>query len=96
MSSSNLSHQFKRATGKTLSSYIAEHKVRLAREFLETTDMDVMQIGERLGYTHSSSFIRMFHRVEGVTPMQYREEHAHGGTQRQDRRGSDEDFDQDR
>lgn len=40
--------------------------------------------------------IRMFHRVEGVTPMQYREEHAHGGTQRQDRRGSDEDFDQDR
>ena len=96
VSSSNLSHQFKRATGKTLSSYIAEHKVRLAREFLETTDMDVMQIGERLGYTHSSSFIRMFHRVEGVTPMQYREEHAHGGTQRQDRRGSDEDFDQDR
>ena len=76
VSPSNLSHQFKRATGETLSNYIAEHKLRVARELLISTDMDVAQIGERLGYTHPSSFIRMFHKVEGITPAQYREEHS--------------------
>ena len=51
-------------------------KLRVARELLISTDMDVAQIGERLGYTHPSSFIRMFHKVEGITPAQYREEHS--------------------
>ncbi len=78
VSPSNLSHQFKRATGETLSNYIAAHKLRVARELLVNTDMDVAQIGERLGYTHPSSFIRMFHKVEGITPAQYRDEHAGG------------------
>ena len=75
VSPSNLSHQFKRATGETLSNYIAGHKLRVARDLLTNTDMDINGIGEILGYTHPSSFIRMFHRVEGITPAQYREEH---------------------
>lgn len=76
VSPSNLSHQFKRATGETLSNYIAGHKLRVARDLLTNTDMDINGIGEILGYTHPSSFIRMFHRVEGITPAQYREEHS--------------------
>ncbi|MGI6183559.1 MAG: helix-turn-helix transcriptional regulator [Candidatus Fimadaptatus sp.] len=79
VSPSNLSHQFKRATGDTLASYIAERKMAIARQLLEETDMDVAQIGEKLGYTHPSSFIRMFHRVQGMTPAQYREEHSASG-----------------
>ena len=63
------------ATGETLSNYIAGHKLRVARDLLTNTDMDINGIGEILGYTHPSSFIRMFHRVEGITPAQYREEH---------------------
>lgn len=76
VSPSNLSHQFKRATGDTLASYIAERKMAIARQLLVETDMDVAQIGEKLGYTHPSSFIRMFHRVQGMTPAQYRDENS--------------------
>lgn len=69
---SNLSHQFKAATGHTLNDYIVAGKLTYACKHLEQTDEPVKDIAERLGYTQSTNFIRIFKSVYGITPSEYR------------------------
>lgn len=71
---SNLSHQFKNGTGYALSDYINARKLDVACTKLRDTRMSVTSIAEGLGYSHASSFIRMFKKVYGITPTQFRSE----------------------
>lgn len=50
------------------------HNVRLqkARELLEQTEQPISEIAEKLGYTSSSYFYRIFKKSFGVTPADYR------------------------
>lgn len=70
--SSNLSHQFKNATGYAISDYINAKKLAVACDWLNTSRMTVSVISERLGYAHPSSFIRTLKKIYGTTPAQYR------------------------
>lgn len=72
---SNLSHQFKARTGYMISDYINAQKMLVAYELLRISELSVTEISERLGYSHPSSFIRMFKKVQGVTPVLYREQY---------------------
>lgn len=74
MEISNLSHQFKNRTGYALSDYLNARKLDVACTKLRSTRMSVASIAESLGYSHASSFIRMFKRVYGITPTQFRGE----------------------
>jgi len=71
---SNLSHQFKNRTGYALSDYLNARKLDVACAKLRDTRLPVAVIAEKLGYTHASSFIRMFKKVYGITPTQFRAE----------------------
>lgn len=46
----------------------------LAKEALIKTDVSISQIALSLGYNESSSFIRAFKRMSGISPLQYRNE----------------------
>lgn len=71
---SNLSHQFKNRTGYALSDYLNARKLDAACTKLRDTNQSVASIAESLGYAHASSFIRMFKKVYGMTPTQFRVE----------------------
>jgi AraC-like DNA-binding protein len=75
---SNLSHQFKAATGENISSYISALKMSYAKELLSTDSLTINEIAAQLGYFQASSFIRKFRTIEGLTPGEYRAEKLSG------------------
>ena len=80
MEPSNLSHQFRNWTGYALSDYLNARKLDVACARLRDTRLSVAAIAESLGYAHASSFIRMFKKVYGITPTQFRNEALSGSS----------------
>ncbi len=71
-SKSHISHMFKSRTGKSLSAYCNDLKLRDAAKLLETTDLSVTEIALDTGFGDSSYFISVFKKSFGKTPLQYR------------------------
>ena len=67
-----LSRIFKRSTGLSLKRYITNEKIKAAKVLLETTDLSVTLISERVGYSSYSNFTRSFRQIAGCTPTEYR------------------------
>ena len=74
MNLSYLCREFKKNTGKTIGEYINERKIREAKRLLRTSDRSLMEIADLLGFSSQSYFHRVFKRMEGVTPTEYREQ----------------------
>lgn len=70
---SYLSRLYKETTGESLSNYIAERRLELARDLLENTDLLVQAIALEVGYQSTISFDRFFKGRLGVTPHEYRD-----------------------
>ena len=70
-SPSNLSHQFKNLTGKTLSRFIDELRISKAEEMLATGEK-IQTIAQKLGYSTTPVFTENYKRLRGITPSQYR------------------------
>jgi AraC-like DNA-binding protein/ligand-binding sensor protein len=65
-------HLFREQAGITPVEYLTVVRIKHAKRLLATTDWDFRQIMEAVGYTYQSYFIRMFKRVTGTTPQQFR------------------------
>lgn len=65
---------FKDETGVNFIDFITEERMKKARELLTTTNMNIDQIAEKVGFTSSSYFIRRFKRQYGLTPGQYKQQ----------------------
>jgi len=68
-----LSAQFHRETGKTFSAYIRDYRIRRAKELLIGTDLKLHKVGEKVGYSDSKYFCRVFREVTGLNPSNYRQ-----------------------
>lgn len=85
-SRTRLCEVFKRETGQSLGSYIAERRIERACELLSSSsaralagcaeDPTMTQLATLVGFKHASSFIAAFKRYVGMTPTQWREGHA--------------------
>lgn len=64
---------FKKELGTSPLQYINNKKVERAQLLLYTTDMPVKEIAYTLGFSDHSYFIRMFRKMSGITPQDYRE-----------------------
>lgn len=73
LSPNYLGQLFKKHTGKNLTRYIMEYRLTCAKEFLENTNLKIVDICERAGFTNSSYFNLIFKNHYGITPAQYRE-----------------------
>jgi two-component system response regulator YesN len=62
----------KRSTGKTMTQHIRTLRINRARELLETTDSDYIDIAYELGFADQSYFIKQFREMTGITPGRYR------------------------
>ena len=69
------SHTLRRrleANGISFHELVNECRFEIARQMLENTSLSIAQIGDSLGYSRSSSFIRAFRRWSGTTPAKWR------------------------
>lgn len=73
ISAAYLSSLFKMEMGENLAKYISRYRIEKARELLETTNMKISDIAERVGYFNVSYFISLFHVNIGCSPSKYRE-----------------------
>ena len=78
VNASYLSALFRRETGQTLSDYVARARIEQAVFLLNTTRMQIQTIAQHCGIQDVNYFTRLFRRVMGKTPTQYREA-ARGG-----------------
>ena len=53
---------------------INRRRIEFSKDLLSATDRTLADIGREIGYTESSSFIRFFRKLQGVTPGQFREQ----------------------
>lgn len=67
-----VSQLFKDELGENYSDYLARIRISHAKKQLLTTDDTIQRIAERVGYQHSFSFIRLFKKLTGMTPGDYR------------------------
>lgn len=71
-----LSEYFRHDTGKTLHEYINSERLYQARYLLTNSELSLSQLSELLCYSNQSHFARRFKEAYGVTPNQYRSQHA--------------------
>jgi transcriptional regulator GlxA family with amidase domain len=64
--------RFRQATGNSPREYIQRVRVEAARRELESSTRSVSAIAERVGYGDVVAFRRLFIRVTGLTPADYR------------------------
>lgn len=72
MSRSHFSRRFHQKTGYAPVDYFIRLKIQKACELLETTEMTVNQVSHTLSYKDQYYFSRIFKKIMGVSPRQYR------------------------
>ena len=68
-----LTEKFKNETGLSVSDYVRNAKINRAKMLLQSTDLSVSEIAERLAFNSANYLIRVFKELEGCTPAAYRE-----------------------
>lgn len=69
-----LSKIFREAYGTTVNNYLISKRITRAKQLLRFTDMTVDEIGVAVGMTDANYFSRMFRKVEGISPREYRKQ----------------------
>ena len=67
-----LKRRFKIATGSSLIERLQNLRIEAAKRMLESSTTPVTEISFEVGYEDPSFFRRLFRRLTGVTPSQYR------------------------
>lgn len=70
--------RFKKATGINPKQYLIQLKIEKAKQLMEVEKNSIEMIGVKLGYSDSSNFIKLFKKVAGMTPAEFRtRQHKH-------------------
>lgn len=72
-----LSQLMKKATGKSLHSYLVHYRIRMAKNFLITTDWDISTVAWKSGFNSTAYFIKQFKLRTGQTPKQFQKNNPH-------------------
>lgn len=68
-----ISRFFKKQNGVNLTDYIVQVRIQEAKRLLETTNWSILKVSQQVGYATDIGFIRVFKKLEGITPGKYRE-----------------------
>lgn len=72
---SYLSRVYKHLTGIGIAEYILNQRLTLARSLLKETNLKVYEIAARSGFISEGHFFRIFKKMTGMTPTEYRNHH---------------------
>lgn len=73
LSDEYLSSKFRQVTGISLPNYINQQKISEAKQLLRFTDMTLPEITSYLSFSSQSYFQTVFKKMNGDTPMEYRQ-----------------------
>lgn len=62
---------FRDHKGLGISSFIKQHRVKIAKELMIGEHISVVDVADKVGFSGSNSFIRAYKELEGITPGQY-------------------------
>ncbi len=74
-SSAYLTKLFRSVHGYSIYEYMLKLRMERAKELLENSDIKILDIAERLGYTDNHYFSKAFKNYYDVSPSQYRNDH---------------------
>ncbi len=74
ISSGHLSRVFKRSTGTTLERYLMILKIESAKRLLLDPLQSVSDAAEKCGFSDSAYFARVFRKIAGCSPREYRDD----------------------
>ena len=72
ISTFHFAREFKRATGTTPHQYLIKFRVERAKSLLAESEMPLVEVSSRAGFSHQSHFTRLFRRLTGTTPRAFR------------------------
>ena len=72
ISANHLSEKFKNVTGVNFVEYVARVRFEKACDLLETVDRRISEIAFAVGFQSLSQFNRIFKKLSGTSPTQYR------------------------
>ena len=75
LSYSHLRKKFKEYFDSSFTDYVNRLRIASAKALLADSDATVEQVSEQSGFNSYQSFCRVFKKMEGITPGQYRERH---------------------
>lgn len=70
-----LSRVFKDEVGINFTDFVTKQRIEKAKELIISTDLQVEQIAEQVGFNSSAYFIKKFKETYGVTPKNYKHYH---------------------
>jgi AraC-like DNA-binding protein len=68
----------RRRTGRTVGEWIVERRMAQARTLLRDTDLSITEVSRRVGISDAGYFGRVFLRVHGISPRQWRNQETAG------------------
>ena len=63
---------FKQCFNQNFTAYLTEYRVNEAKKLLEQPTVNVKEIGKAVGYSDSNYFAKVFKRITGKSPTEYR------------------------
>lgn len=76
---SYLSRVFKQEKGENFVSYLTRIRIERAKALLDHRNLRVYEVADRVGYHNYAYFSKLFKKVVGVSPEEYRESAADAG-----------------
>lgn len=72
MSNRNFDRRFKAATGRAPLRYLQEVRIANARELLKNSNLNILEVAQRVGYQDTAHFSALFKRLTRMTPSAFR------------------------
>lgn len=72
MSRSALYQRMRQTIGVGVKEYINSVRIQKAKELLETTNLPIIEISEKVGFSQQRYFSTVFKNINGFTPTEYR------------------------
>lgn len=72
MSAAYICRIYKQYTGNTINETLLGKRMEQARQLLKESSLSVNEVSEKVGFTSSSYFYRVFKKANGITPNEFR------------------------
>lgn len=72
------SRLFRERVGLSFKDYLAQVRVKEAKKLLSATELSIREISERVGYEDAGYFSRIFRKITGKSPREFRRQAGNG------------------